>query len=160
MIQQQQQQTNHELKKPKKNPLSESKEQMTTVVKNTDPAFSQKRILELAVLSANTILLERLRLMNPKKEEKVESFEHGVKLLCQKMMTMEYNQLQFNLMNIMGGLDIEQTNVLFEICTVIQSMYPQQFTNYQAEPMPQQNPFPFGEFNGDPTGQQNVFGTF
>ena len=76
------------------------------------------------------------------------------------VMIMEYNELQMNLMNIMGGLDIDQMNILIEICTVIQSLYPQQYMNYQYDQIPQQNPFPFGDFNADPTGQQNVFGTF
>ena len=166
LISQQQQQANNEMKKPKKIFMTETNDHMTNTMKHINNQyhmnqnFSQRHITQLAVISANTLLLERLRATHVQKEEKIDSFEHGVQILCQKMMALDYKQLQTHLMNIMGGLTIEQINILFEICTVIQSLYPQQYVTFQPEQMQQQTPFPFGEFNGDISGQQNVFGTF
>ena len=173
------QQQSNEMKKPKKAFVSETGNTLTSTMNKMNQlnqsqnnhnnlhlsnqmnqSFSQTKICELAMLSANTILLERLREMSGLKEEKIDTFEYGMQLLCQKMMSLEYKQLQFHLMNIIGGLTIEQINILFEICTVIQSLYPQQYMTFQQDAVFQQNPFPFGEFNGDPSGQQNVFGSF
>ncbi|ELP88877.1 hypothetical protein EIN_475790 [Entamoeba invadens IP1] len=133
-----------QLKKPKKNDI-------------LAPAVTQRRVFELALLSSNTILLERLRQANRREEQKVTTVDAGVQQVCEKMASMEYTQLQMNLMNTLGGLDQEQSNALFEICSVIQSMYPQQYT---FQPVVEQKFTPFGEFNGNYSGQPNVFGGF
>ncbi|BFU19698.1 hypothetical protein CL6EHI_087700 [Entamoeba histolytica] len=124
---------------------------------------TQRKVFELALLSSNTILLERLSSLTRREETKITTIEAGIQAICEKMAGIEYSTLQVHLMNVLGGLDIEQSNTLFEICSVIQSMFPQQYTfqpiiTQNSQQLPQQYT-PFGEFNGNYSGQPNVFGT-
>ena len=120
--------------------------------KKSDSHLEQKRILELALLSANTIMLERLRDKNRGEENKIRTVEDGIRVVCQKLQSLDYHQQHMQLCNSFEFFDQDQTNAFIEIASVIQSLFPQQ---YFVQPFTEKSA-PFQEFS-NPSNDQTMF---
>ncbi|KAL7721381.1 C2 NT-type domain-containing protein [Entamoeba marina] len=121
-----------------------------------DQSSPQRRVIELALLSSNSILLEKLKQMIHQDEPKITTVEDGMKTLLDRINAISYDQQQCYICDALGNLSSDHQFVLFEMATVIQSLYPQQFG---VQRVVEQNFVPYQEFNCSYTGQQNVFDT-